>query len=128
MKKILVVDDLEEVRQLVGTTLVRAKYQILTAGNAAVAIETARHERPDLIIMDIAMPGDINGLEATRILKSDPATSHCAIIILTGTDLTEDSPNCMEAGADGCFAKPFSPLRLIQKVEEILNGRRAYSA
>ncbi|MBI5251814.1 MAG: response regulator [Desulfomonile tiedjei] len=123
MKKILVVDDLEEVRQLVGATLVRAKYQIITARDGLVAIEKAKEEKPDLIIMDIAMPGAVNGLEATRILKDDPATSGCPIIVLTGKNLSENFQNCFDAGADCCFSKPFSPLKLIQKVEELLGSK-----
>jgi two-component system, OmpR family, phosphate regulon response regulator PhoB len=118
MKKILVVDDLEDVRKLVGATLVREKYQIITAKDGPLAIETAKVQKPDLIIMDISMPGSINGLEATRILKSDPETSRCPIIILSGKNLAQD---CFEAGADSCFLKPFSPLQLIKKVEELLS-------
>ncbi len=120
MKKILVVDDLEDVRQLVCATLVRAKYEIVTARDGLVAIQTAKDQKPDLIIMDIAMPGSINGLEATRILKSDPDTRKCPIIILSGTNLLDD---CFNAGADSCFLKPFSPLKLIQKVEELLGSK-----
>jgi two-component system phosphate regulon response regulator PhoB len=118
MKKILVVDDLEDVRKLVGATLVRAKYQIITAKDGPLAIETAKVQKPDLIIMDISMPGSINGLEATRILKSDPETRRCPIIILSGKNMAQD---CFEAGADSCFLKPFSPLQLIEKVEELLS-------
>jgi two-component system, OmpR family, phosphate regulon response regulator PhoB len=128
MKKILVVDDLEAVRQLVARTLVEAKYQVLMASDALGAIKVARDQRPDLIIMDITMPGDIDGLGATRILKNDPYTSHCAIVIMSGADLNEGSRNCIEAGADSYLSKPFSLLGLIQKVEELLENGTAYSA
>lgn len=120
MKKILVVDDLEDVRQLVSATLVRGKFEIVTARDAIAAIQMVKDQKPDLIIMDIAMPGSINGLEATRILKSDPETRQCPIIILSGNDLSQD---CADAGADSCFLKPFSPLRLLQKVEKLLAGK-----
>jgi CheY-like chemotaxis protein len=128
MEKILVVDDLEDVRRLVSATLVRAKCQILTAGNSVVAIEMARDQRPDLIIMDLTMPGSIDGFEAIRILKNDPETRDSAIIILTGSGLEKTSRNFSDAGVDAYFAKPFSPLKLIQKVEEILARRRAQLA
>jgi two-component system, OmpR family, phosphate regulon response regulator PhoB len=128
MKKILVVDDLEAIRQLVATTLVGAKYHVLMASDGVDAIKVARDQRPDLIIMDISMPGDIDGLEATRILKNDPDTSHCAIVIMSGADLREGSRNCVEAGADSYLSKPFSLLGLIQKVEELLHNGAAYSA
>jgi two-component system, OmpR family, phosphate regulon response regulator PhoB len=127
MKKILVVDDVESVRQLLKATLIRAKYEILTASDAVAAIEKAKNQRPDLIIMDVTMPGRMNGLDATRILKMDPETRGCAIIILTGSGLEEDSLHYIEAGADGYFAKPFSPLKLIRKVEEMLFDRTTCS-
>ncbi len=128
MKKILVVDDLEGVRQLLTTTLARARYQILTARNGSTAVEMVKEQKPDLIIMDVVMPGTMNGLEATRILKDDPQTRACPIIILTGKDLTEDFQKGLDPGADSYFAKPFSPLKLIQKVEELLCSRTACSA
>ncbi|MGO9571180.1 MAG: response regulator [Desulfomonilaceae bacterium] len=127
MKKILVVDDLEEVRQLLTTTLVRARYQILTAGDGSMAVAMVKEQKPDLIIMDVVMPGTMNGLEATRILKRDPETRACPIIILTGKDLTKDFRTGLDPGADSYFAKPFSPLKLIQKVEELLSSRAACS-
>ncbi|MGB6064501.1 MAG: response regulator [Desulfomonilaceae bacterium] len=122
MKKILIVDDLQEVRQLLTTTLSRTKYQILTAENGLLAVEAARKQQPDLIIMDVMMPGPISGLEATRILKGDPQTKLCPIIILTGKDLTEDLRTTPQPGADKYITKPFSPLKLIDEVESFLGG------
>jgi CheY-like chemotaxis protein len=124
MKKILIVDDLEEVRQLLTTTLARSKYQILTARNGLLAVEMARKQQPDLIIMDIVMPGTIDGLEATRILKRDPQTGACPIIILTGNNLYGDMGTALDAGADKYFTKPFSPLKLIEEVEGLLGKVR----
>ncbi|AFM27569.1 response regulator [Desulfomonile tiedjei] len=120
MKKILVVDDLEEVRELVEITLLRAKYTILTAENGFDAVKIAKEQKPDLVIMDIAMPGKINGLEAIRLLKGDPTTEKCPIIVLTGLCTSENFRNYLEAGAHSCFSKPFSPLKLIQEVENLL--------
>jgi two-component system, OmpR family, phosphate regulon response regulator PhoB len=125
MTKILVVDDQEEVRALLAATLVKAKYQILTVGDGVLALEVAKQQKPDLIIMDVLMPGRINGLEATRILKSDPETSRCPIIILTGKDCKEDLRKGIEAGANSYFVKPFSPRQLIHKIEELLVDSQA---
>ena len=71
MKKILMMDDQKEIRELVQVTLRGADYTILQAENGKDAVEMARAEKPDLIIMDIMMPRDINGLDATRTIKSD---------------------------------------------------------
>jgi len=120
MKKILVVDDRLEVRELVGVTLRSNDYQVIQAENGEKAIEIAKEEKPDLIIMDIMMPGGMNGIETTRILKNDPETKDCQIIMLTAKGQRIDREKGFEAGADDYFVKPFSPLDLIKKVEEVL--------
>ena len=110
MKKILIVDDQLEVRELVEVTLRGRDYQILQAKNGKEAIEVVKYEKPDLIIMDIMMPGEIDGLEATRTLKNDPQVSNCKIIMLTAKGQTTDLEEGAKAGVDGYFVKPFSPL------------------
>ena len=120
MEKILIVDDQLEVRELVEVTLRVGNYQILQAQSGEEAIEIVRAEKPSLIIMDIMMPGGMDGLEATRILKNDPETKDCKIILLTAKGQQIDIEKGFAAGADDYFIKPFSPLELIKKVEEIL--------
>lgn len=120
MKKILIVDDQMEVRRLVEITLRVKDYQILQAESGEKAIEIAKAEKPELVIMDIMMPGGMDGLEATRILKNDSETKECTIIILTAKGQQADREAGLEAGADDYFSKPFSPLELIKKVEEVL--------
>ena len=83
MKKILIVDDQLEVRELVEVTLRVGDYHILKAQSGEEAIAVVKAEQPTLIIMDIMMPGGMDGLEATRILKNDPETQNCKIIMLT---------------------------------------------
>jgi len=120
MKKILIVDDQKEVRELVEITLRSGKYKILQAKNAREAIKTVRANKPDLVIMDIMMPGEMDGLQATRILKESPQTKECKIIMLTAKGQTVDLDEGLKAGADGYFSKPFSPIDLINKVEEMI--------
>ncbi len=120
MKKILIVDDLIEIRELIATTLRTEDYQILEAKAGQEAIVITKAEKPDLIIMDIMMPGGMDGLEATHIIKNDPDTKNCKIIVLSGKGQEIDKEKGAEAGADDYFIKPFSPLELIKKVEEIL--------
>ena len=120
MKKLLIVDDEPGIRKLVNSTLRLSGYQIFQAESGQKAIQIARAERPDLIIMDITMPGDIDGLEATHILKNDPETKGITIIILTARIQEADLEKGLKAGADDYFTKPFSPLALIKKVEEVL--------
>jgi len=119
MKKILIVDDQVEVRELVEVTLRVEDYQIFQAKSGEEAIEIAKAEKPELIIMDIMMPGGMDGLEATRILKNDPETKGCTIVMLSAKGQDEDRKKGFEAGADDYFSKPFSPMALIDKIEEI---------
>jgi CheY-like chemotaxis protein len=120
MKKILIVDDQAEVRRLVEMTLKVGDCQVLQAKSGEEAIEIGKAEKPDLIIMDIMMPGEMDGLEATRTLRNDPETKDSKIIMLTAKGREADREKGLEAGADDYFAKPFSPLELIKKVEEVL--------
>ena len=120
MKKILIVDDEPGIRELVEMTLGVDEYEILKAENGQKAIEIAKAEKPDLTIMDVIMPGDIDGLQATRILKSDPETRKGTIIILSAKGEESEREQGLDAGADDYFTKPFSPLALIKKVEEML--------
>lgn len=118
MKKILIVDDCKEIRQLVKTTLEMSDYRVFEASNGSKALEIAKKNKPDVIIMDLMMPM-MDGIEATRILTNDPETKDCHIIILTGSD-EKYRKMVTDAGADDVFIKPFSPLDLISKVENIL--------
>ena len=120
MKKILIVDDQPEVRELVEVTLKTGDYQILKAKSGEDAVEIAKTEKLDLIIMDIMMPGGIDGLEATRILKNEPETRDIPVIMLTAKGQESDREKGLEVGADDYFTKPFSPPELIKKVEEAL--------
>lgn len=120
MKKILVVDDQQQVRELVEVTLRDENYLVLQARSGEEAVKTARKEKPELIIMDIMMPGKIDGLEAMRIIKKSPETKECKVIMLTAKGQDADIEKGYQAGAEGYFVKPFSPLDLIKKVEESL--------
>lgn len=120
MKKILIVDDQQQVRELVEVTLRDENYRIFQAGSGKEAVKTARKEKPELIIMDIMMPGAMDGLEATRKIKKDSKTRGCKVIMLTAKGQDADIEKGYKAGAEDYFVKPFSPLELIRKVEESL--------
>ena len=119
MKKVLIVDDCKEIRQLVTTTLDLGEFKVYEANNGFKAIEMAQKHLPDLIIMDIIMPGSVDGIEATRRIKTNPVTKNCQIIMLTGSHIDRRKES-KKAGAIDVFTKPFSPLDLIAKVEHIL--------
>ncbi len=120
-KKILVVDDEKDIRDLVEVTLLRSDHLVIKAESGDRAVEIARIQKPDLILMDIMMPGNIDGLEATRILKNDPETRQCTVVLLTAKGQLADRREGIKAGADDYFVKPFSPLELLRKVDQILD-------
>jgi two-component system phosphate regulon response regulator PhoB len=121
MKKILIVDDQAEVRELVEVTLRIGDYQILQASNADEALAVARSELPDLMLLDVMMPNSsIDGFEVCRRLKADPNTRGINIVMVTARGQEKDLETGRLAGADDYFTKPFSPLQLMNKVEELL--------
>lgn len=122
MKKILIVDDQSEVRELVSVTLEDETYEILTAANGFEALEVARRELPALMLLDVMMPRSPTGFEICQRLKSDTHTRDIYIIMLTSQGHEHDKRAGFEAGADDYFVKPFSPLELMQKVDEVLSS------
>jgi len=120
VKKILLADDEPAVRRLVTATLAdESRYQILEASDGAEALRLARAERPAIILLDVNMP-ELDGIEVCRALKSDPSTAGIVIEMLTAMAQTADRERGMAVGADSFFTKPFSPLALLEKVEEVL--------
>ena len=123
MKKILIVDDQPAVRELVSVTLEIGPYQILTAENGDQALELARSEKPDLMLLDVQMPGGMfDGLDVCRLLKGDEETKGICIIMLTAKGQDWDKQAGYDVGANDYFVKPFSPLELITKVESVLDA------
>lgn len=118
MRKLLIVDDEEGIRSLVRMTLESDRYEILEAVEGSEAIELARAHRPDLVLLDIMLP-DQSGIEILRELKKDPRTAGATVVMLTAKAQGSDISDAEEAGADGYFTKPFSPIALLTKVGQI---------
>jgi len=114
--RILIVDDLPSNRMLVRAKLAAAYYDVIEAPDGETAIEIARAEGPDLILLDVVMPG-IDGFETCRTLKSDPATMHIPVVMLTALDKRADRLRGLEAGADDFLSKPFDDTALLSRVE-----------
>jgi len=121
LKKILIVDDQPQIRELVAITLQVNSYQILLAENGQQAIEIAQTEHPDVILLDVMLDGsDLDGLEVCRRLKKNPATEDIPIVLLTAHGQMSDIEAGKAAGADDYFTKPFSPIALMKKIEAVL--------
>ncbi len=123
MKKILIVDDQREIRELVAATLRIGPYQIFQAANGPEALDLVQRERPDLILLDVMMQaGGMDGFEACRRIKTDLETSNSFIMMLTARGQKSDLEQGYAAGANDYFTKPFSPLELMAKVDEVMNS------
>jgi two-component system alkaline phosphatase synthesis response regulator PhoP len=118
-QKILVVDDEPDLVELVKDVLERNDYSVISASNADLAIRKVRQYKPDLIILDLNLPG-IGGIEVCRILKRDKKTSSIPIIMLTVKSSETDKIAGLEAGADDYVSKPFSTGELVARVKAVL--------
>lgn len=116
-KRIVVADDEPFILSALQDTL-SDSYSVTTASNGAEAIKVAQKVLPDLIVLDVMMP-EMDGLEACKNLKRDKATASIPIILLTAKGQITDIEKGFKSGADAYVVKPFSPARLIEKVEEI---------
>ena len=116
--KLLIADDEPAVRALVHATLEGNDYQIIEAGDGVEALELVREESPSLVLLDVMMPR-LNGLDVCRAIKSDPSTSDTMVVMLTAQAQQRDRERGMAAGADVYFTKPFSPLALLDLVEQV---------
>jgi DNA-binding response OmpR family regulator len=117
---VLVVDDEEIIRDLIGTVLLEEGYEVLEAGGGEEAIELARKQKPDVILLDIRMPG-IDGIHTCRRLKRDQETKDIPVIMVTG--MRHGLPEAMEAGAFDFITKPFDTEELGIRVKAALRIR-----
>lgn len=121
--KILVVDDEVYILHILEFSLGAEGFEVITANNGEVAVEKAIQEKPDLIVLDIMMPV-LDGYETCRRLKREPETKHIPVILLTAKGRDADKRLGFEVGAIDYVVKPFSPNRLIGRVEEIIGCRK----
>lgn len=120
-KKILIVDDYLENRELISLLLKKSGFEMITAGNGLEGIESAKEHLPEMIFMDIQMPV-MDGIEAARFLKSDPLTSHIPIIAFTSYAMKGEQERIMGTGDfEGYIAKPIK-IEEVQDIIEKLKG------
>ena len=118
-KRILVVEDQEDNRQILRDLLASSGFEMIEAEDGEQALVQAAKHRPDLILMDIQLP-IMDGYEATRRLKADPELKAIPIIVVTSYALSGDEDKARAAGCDAYVAKPYSPRALLAKIKEYL--------
>ncbi len=126
MAKILYIEDTENNRILVSRFLQRRGYEVWTAEEAEQGLALAETARPDLILMDMGLPG-MDGWEATRRLKADPKLRHIPVLALTAHVMEGDREKALEAGCEDYDTKPFQFPRLLAKIQALLAMQRAPS-
>ena len=118
---ILVVDDYQDAREMYAEYLQYSGFRVAEARNGNEAVAQARSLKPDLILMDLSLPG-MDGWEATRVLKADEATKRIPIVALTGHALAGASEGARKAGCDSFVTKPCLPDDLVVEVRRMLNA------
>jgi two-component system response regulator MtrA len=123
MARIVIADDDADIRELVVFKLRHAGHEVVPVGDGAAAVAACAAQRPDLVILDVMMPG-MNGLEAARALRADAAMAGLPIIMLTARAQESDIEQGFDAGADDYIVKPFSPRELASRVRAVLARAR----
>ena len=118
-KRVLVIEDTEDNRQIIRDLLTSFDYELIEAVDGAEGVSMAQAHHPDLILMDIQLPV-MDGYEATRRIRAIPELAEVPIIAVTSYALSGDEAKTREAGCDGYIAKPFSPRQLLAKIRQFL--------
>jgi DNA-binding response OmpR family regulator len=121
--RVLVVDDDRDIRDLVTFKLEQAGYEVRQAEDGLQGLEAVRSWAPDLVVLDVMMPG-LSGVDVTRELRADPATASTPVILLTAKAQEADVETGFVSGADDYVVKPFSPRELVSRVQAVLARAR----
>jgi two-component system phosphate regulon response regulator PhoB len=116
VKKVLIVEDHMDIRKLLHMTMEFEDFDIHEAANGDIGLEMARALSPDVVLLDVMMPGTLSGLEVCRCIKSNPALKHTKVIMLTARGQAQDRRDGLKAGADAYLVKPFSTLQVLETV------------
>ena len=124
---VLLADDFDDAREMYAEYLRFHGYEVVTATDGSSAIEVARAHKPDIVLLDIRMPG-MNGMEAMRTIRAEPEIGHIPIVALTARALAEEREAVLQAGFDAFISKPVVPEQLLVHVQRILEARQARPA
>ena len=120
MKRVLIVEDQADIRKLIRMTLEFEPYEIHEAADGTEGLRLADQVKPDLILLDVMMPGEFDGLQVCTRIRANPSLRHTPVVLLTARGQNQDRDAGEQAGADQYLIKPFSPLQLIETIERLL--------
>lgn len=118
--RILIVDDHADLRRLIGLSLGGADYDLVEAVDGPGALDEVERQPPDLILLDLMLPGGMDGIEICRRVRDEPRCAHTRIVLLTAADQAPQRERAKQAGVDRYFPKPFSPKELRELVDSML--------
>lgn len=119
MKSVLIVEDHADIRRLIRMTLEFEACTIHEADDADAGLAALRAEQPDVVFLDVMMPGEHNGLDLCRTIKADPTLAGVTVVILSARGTSADREAGLDAGADAYLVKPFSPMELLALLDSV---------
>ncbi|MEZ4223977.1 MAG: response regulator [Polyangiaceae bacterium] len=120
--RILVVEDQDSIRRMIEALVQARGYAVTAVANGAKAIDVATTDPPDLVLLDLMLPGQYDGFEVCQRLRSDPTTRTLPVVIISALDDPESRARAAEAGANAYYTKPFSPIALLKEIERHKKG------
>jgi DNA-binding response OmpR family regulator len=117
--RILVVEDQDSIRRMIEALVQARGYEVTAVSSGTKAIDVAMTEPPDLVLLDLMLPGQYDGFEVCRRLRSDPATKTVPVVIISALDDADSRARASEAGANAYYTKPFSPIALLKEIERL---------
>lgn len=120
MKKVLIVEDQADIRELIRMSLELADYEIHEAEDGDQGLQMINRIQPDLVLLDVMMPGSLDGLAVCKRVKSDPSKRRIKVVMLSARNQASDRQAGLSAGADDYLMKPFSPRQLMQSVAKVI--------
>jgi len=117
--KILVCEDQDSIRRMIEALVQARGYDVVAVASGAKALDTAFTSPPDLVLLDLMLPGQFDGFEVCRRLRSEPATRTIPVVIISALEDEESRARAREAGASAYYTKPFSPIALLKEIERL---------
>jgi DNA-binding response OmpR family regulator len=117
MHKVLIVDDQADIRRMMNIAL-GEDFDLLEAADGLTALDMVRQHRPDVVLLDVMMPGGLDGLQVLQKIRADPRLMHTRVILVSAKGQVSDYELGMQMGANAYFVKPFSPLQLLVAIND----------
>lgn len=117
--RILVVEDQDSIRRMIEALVQARGYEVVAVASGTKAIDVAMTEPPDMVLLDLMLPGQYDGFEVCRRLRADPATQKVPVVIISALDDAESRNKASDAGATAYYTKPFSPIALLKEIDRL---------